>query len=77
VPVSSFDSVGKSQARSQSVTGTYVDSGVPLITITMTFGPRYMWSKRKVTVLDQGSDRGVAPNLRHFPFDDGCARWVE
>jgi hypothetical protein len=41
VPVSSFDSVGKSQTRGQSVTGMHVDiaanSGVPLI--TMTFWP--------------------------------------
>jgi len=43
VPVSSFDSVGKSQARGQSVTGTHVDiaanSGLPLITITMNLWP--------------------------------------
>jgi opacity protein-like surface antigen len=41
-----------------NVTGTHintaVNSGVPLTTITTTFGPRYMWSKRKFVVFSQG-----------------------
>ena len=42
-----------------NVTGTHintaVNSGVWLTTITTTFGPRYMWSKRKVTGFGPGA----------------------